>query len=119
MDGPGLRVTRPVSSQGKDFTDIATCGICLEIIFLKGRMMLGTISLIALFVLGFMAMPWWLVVPFAVINTFIGAHFPAGKAQMFQERGQYWQLVLSSLPLQAVFAAIVFGIGYGVGLLFA
>ncbi|WP_430448714.1 hypothetical protein [Rhodophyticola sp.] len=80
--------------------------------------MLGTVSLVALFVLGLLSMSPWLIIPFAVVNAFIGVHFPAGKADMLRERGTYWQVLLSSLPLQAVFAGGVFGIGYVVGLLF-
>lgn len=75
--------------------------------------MLGTVSLAALVALGFLQYPWWVIAPFGIVNSFIGLHFPAGKAQMLRERGQYWQVFLSSLPLQFVFAAIVFGLGYG------
>ena len=80
--------------------------------------MLGTASLIALIVVGFLGYPIWIVVPFAVINAFLGLHFPPGKAQAIRERGQYWQLWLMSLPLQAILAAIFFGIGFGIGQLF-
>ncbi len=80
--------------------------------------MLGTISLIALAVTGFYQILPWVVLPIASIaNTFIGMHFPPGRAEGLLEDGKYMLVYFSMLPVQAVFAAIVYGLGYGVGLL--
>lgn len=79
--------------------------------------MLGTISLIALFVTGFMHYSWLLLIFFTVLNSFLGVHFPQGKAQMLAARGEYWKTILVSAPLQFILAALIFGLGYGCGAL--
>ena len=76
---------------------------------------LGTFSLVGLVVVGAHALTAWLVIPLAVMNTFIGMHFPAERAQMAKERGTYSQALLLSFPLQLVFAAAFYGIGQGLG----
>lgn len=81
--------------------------------------MLGTLSLIGLFVAGIWHAPLWILIPFTVLNSFIGVHFPSWKAQRLKEDGTYWRTLIGSSPLQLVFAAIVFGVGYGIGVLFA
>ena len=80
--------------------------------------MFATLSIIALVALGFIAAPFWVVVPFALLNGYIGLHFPAGKAQTLRERGQFWQVWATSLPIQALLALVIFGIGYAIGYLF-
>ena len=42
--------------------------------------MFGTIALIMLAVFGFMHVTPWVIIPAALINGFIGLHFPAHKA---------------------------------------
>jgi|MesohylFT_1024984.scaffolds.fasta_scaffold500162_2 hypothetical protein len=80
---------------------------------------LGTASLLVLVVVGVCALPAWLIIPMAVGNTFIGMHFPAEKAAIARARGLYTRILLSSFPLQLVFAALFYGVGRGVGWLFA
>jgi hypothetical protein len=76
--------------------------------------MLGTISLLTLLTLGYLQLTPWIIAPFALANSFIGLHFPAWKAERLRERGQYWQTLLGTVPLQAVLAAIVYGAGFGI-----
>ncbi|PKP74228.1 MAG: hypothetical protein CVT84_09460 [Alphaproteobacteria bacterium HGW-Alphaproteobacteria-6] len=76
--------------------------------------MIGTLSLIALGVLGYLKFPIWIVLPFSILNAFVGMHFPAGKADVARGRGMYWNIWLMSLPLQAILAAVIFGIGFGI-----
>ncbi len=80
--------------------------------------MLGTFALIGLFVAGVWHAPLWIIVPFAVLNTFIGAHYPAGKALQLKEHGIYWRTLIVSSPPQLIVAGLIFAIGYGAGLLF-
>ena len=74
--------------------------------------MLGTISLIVCIILGALRIPIWWIMPIAIANGFIGLHFPQGKATALIARGQYWQTYLYSFPLQAVLAAVLYGVGY-------
>lgn len=76
--------------------------------------MLGTITLIALVVLGYIHFSLWVLIPAAIINAFIGLHFPSGKADTLKERGMYWSVFFQSLPLQAVLAGVFYGVGYGI-----
>lgn len=79
--------------------------------------MLGTISLIALFTMGFFHFSVIILIPFVIVNMFLGLHFPPGKAEMLQERGTYWSVAIGSAPLQAILAAVIYGIGYLCGYL--
>ena len=79
--------------------------------------MLGTISIIVVLILGFIHFSIWIIIPAAIINGFIGIHFPPGKAMMLQERNMYWGTYFYSLPLQAILVAAVYGVGYGLGAL--
>jgi hypothetical protein len=79
--------------------------------------MLGTVALILLLIAGYLHLSFWWLVPAIVINSFLGLHFPYGKAKMLQENGAYWRSFFYSLPLQGVFAGLVFAIGYGAGML--
>jgi hypothetical protein len=81
--------------------------------------MLGTISLIFILIAGYFQLTFWLLIPAAIVNSFLGLHFPTGKAQLLSSRGQYWSTFMASLPLQALLAAVIFGAGYGVGMLLA
>jgi hypothetical protein len=79
--------------------------------------MLGTIALIALGISGFAQVHFLIALPLAtIVNSFIGLHYPAGKAMALQGRGIYWQTFLYSLPIQAIFAAVVYALGYGIRL---
>ena len=78
--------------------------------------MLGTVTLIALLGLGYISFSLWILVPAAIINGFIGLHSRPGKASMLQSRNMYWRAFFQSLPLQAILAAIVYGMGYGLRL---
>lgn len=79
--------------------------------------MLGTIALIALGISGYAQVHFLIALPLATIaNSFIGLHFPAGKAMVLQARGIYWGTFWASLPIQAMFAAIVYALGYGIRL---
>jgi hypothetical protein len=80
---------------------------------------LGTVSLVSLVAIGAYALPAWLIIPMAVANTFIGMHFPAEKAAMARAGGVYTRILLSSFPLQLAFAALCYGIGWGMGWLFS
>jgi hypothetical protein len=75
---------------------------------------IGTLSLIALIALGFMQYSTWFAVPLAVVNTFIGMHTPPERVERLREMGEsYWGSLLSSLPLQALLAAVLYGLGFG------
>ncbi len=76
--------------------------------------MLGTIALIAWAVCGYLKVHLLILVPAAMINAFLGLHFPPGKAEALQARGMYWQTFLWSVPLQAALAALIYGIGRGI-----
>lgn len=79
---------------------------------------LGSVTLLALVVLGYLSLSYFWIVPLAVINTFIGMHFPSGKANLAKSRGLYFRSLISSFPLQLLFAAVFYGLGYGLFLLF-
>tara|TARA_R110002096_G_scaffold7102_9_gene31527 strand:+ start:18 stop:263 length:246 start_codon:yes stop_codon:yes gene_type:complete len=81
--------------------------------------MLGTLSLIMLIVFGFLQVSPFIIVAFTIINGFLGLHYPAGKAEVLKQRGLYWNVYLSSLPLQALLASIFFFVGYGAKALFS
>lgn len=78
--------------------------------------MLGTLTLMALVVLGYIEFPAWILVPVAVVNAFIGLHFPAEKAETLKARNAYWSVFFQSLPLQAILATLVYGLGYAIRL---
>lgn len=80
--------------------------------------MLGTILLIGMLICGYLHFSLWILVPATIIATFIGMHFPSGKAQMAQQRGIYWRTLIVSFPLQAVFMIVLFGLGWGMSILF-
>ncbi|MFT4918283.1 MAG: hypothetical protein ACI8RU_000896 [Zhongshania aliphaticivorans] len=80
--------------------------------------MLGTVLLIGMIVLGYFHITPWVLIPGAIVASFLGLHYPPGKAEMIKQRGIYWQSFMSSLPLQAALVAALFGVGWGVGALF-
>jgi len=79
--------------------------------------MLGTALLVGVVIFGYLNISPWVLIPATVVATFIGTHYPKHKAQMAKERGIYWKVILSSLPLQGILMSILFGIGWGVGIL--
>ena len=81
--------------------------------------MLGTISLIVLFIIGFLHAPVWLIAQFAFLNAVIGLYTPPDRIAQLKEAGSTpLKFIIGALPLHLVLAAVVFGIGYGIGLLF-
>jgi len=76
--------------------------------------LLATILLIGMVILGYYNFSPWILLPSALLAAFIGIHYPSGKAELAKERGTYWQVLIFSIPLQAVILAILFGIGWGV-----
>jgi len=79
--------------------------------------MLGTILLIGMVVLGYLQITPWVLLPSAIAASFIGLNYPLGKSQLAKERGIYWQVFMSSLPLQAILVAVLFGVGWGISAL--
>lgn len=79
--------------------------------------MLGSVLLIGILICGYLNLSPWILIPGTIVAAFIGIHYPPGKAQMAKERGIYWQVLLSSLPLQGALVAILFGVGWGVSVL--
>lgn len=75
--------------------------------------MLGTVLLIGMAVLGYFQITPWVLLPGAIAASFLGLHYPPGKAEMAKERGMYWQVFMSSLPLQAALVAVLYGVGWG------
>lgn len=80
--------------------------------------MLGTLLLIGIVICGYLNLSPWILLPSTIAMAFVGMHFPPGKAQMARERGIYWEGLLYSLPLQGIFVAILFGVGWGASALF-
>ncbi len=80
--------------------------------------MFGTVLLIGMVACGYLNISPWVLIPSAIAASFIGIHYPLGKAQMAKERGIYWQALLSSLPLQGALMAILYGVGWGASSLF-
>jgi hypothetical protein len=78
---------------------------------------LGTALLLGVLVCGFLNVTPWILAPATVMAAVIGVHFPPGKAQMARERGIYWNVLLTSLPLQFVFMLVLYGIGWGASML--
>ncbi|WGF90771.1 hypothetical protein [Marinivivus vitaminiproducens] len=76
--------------------------------------MLATISLAALFALGVLKFPVWLIAPLAVLNTFLGMHHRPGRAEMLWHRGGYGFVLLTTLPRQLTLAAFLFFVGFGI-----
>jgi len=54
--------------------------------------MLGSVALILLLIAGYLHMSFWWLVPAIIINSFLGLHFPSGKAKTLQENGMYWRV---------------------------
>lgn len=79
--------------------------------------MFGTILMLVIILLGFLQLPFLLLIPASIATTFVGAHFPAGKARVLKERKLYWKTIFVSFPMQAIFAAILFGLGWGLKVL--
>ncbi len=79
--------------------------------------MLGTALLVGVVIFGYLNISPWVLIPTTVVATFIGAHYPKHKAKVAKERGVYWKVILSSLPLQGILMSILFGVGWGVGIL--
>jgi hypothetical protein len=79
--------------------------------------MLGTISIIVVFVLRLIHFSLWIIVSATIANGFIGVHFPPGKAMMLRDRNMYWRTYFYSLPLQAILVTAVYGVGFGFGAL--
>jgi disulfide bond formation protein DsbB len=61
--------------------------------------MLGTILLIGVIVFGYFNVTFWVLVPIIIIATFLGIHHSPEKVLITKERGIYWKLFFSSLPL--------------------
>lgn len=76
--------------------------------------MLGTVLLIGMAVLGYFEITPWVLVPGAIIASFLGLHYPTGKAEAIKQRGIYWQVLMSSLPLQAALVSVLYGLGWGI-----
>lgn len=76
--------------------------------------MLGTVLLIGMVVLGYFEITPWVLVPGAIMASFLGLHYPPGKADAIKQRGIYWQVFMSSLPLQAALVAVLYGVGWGI-----
>ncbi len=81
---------------------------------IRSHNMLGTLSLVAIFICGYLLTPIWVLLPFTILNAFIGTHFPSGKAELLRERNQFWAVFWDSIPLQAIFVGILYGIGLGI-----
>lgn len=79
--------------------------------------MLGTLLLVAMIALGFMEASPWLILPASIAAAFIGLHHQPGKAEMAQARGYYWKVILGTIPVQAIFMAVLYGVGWGIGYL--
>ena len=79
--------------------------------------MFGTVLLIGMVVLGYFQITPWVLVPGAIVASFLGLHYPPWKAEVAKERGIYWQMFMSSLTLQAVLVAVLYGVGWGVSAL--
>jgi hypothetical protein len=79
--------------------------------------MLGTLLLIGMLVCGFLNVTPWVLIPGAIAAGFLGMHYPPGKATAAKLRGLYWKGVFGSMPLQAIFLAILYGVGWGIGAL--
>lgn len=80
---------------------------------------LGTVSLVALVAIGAYEQSAWLIVPIAIVNTFMGMHYPAEKAAIAKARGFYFRVLIGSFPIQLGFAALLYGIGRGIGWFFS
>lgn len=79
--------------------------------------MLGTILLLVVTVCGYLNLSFLVLVPASVLASFIGLHFPQGKADLAKERGMYWKVFFYALPIQAVLLTILFGFGWGINVL--
>jgi len=79
---------------------------------------LGTPIIIGMIVCGYLNVTLWVVLPGAVAAAFIAANYPPGKAETAKARGFYWKFIIAVVPLQAVFVAIFYGVGWGARLLF-
>lgn len=80
---------------------------------------LGTVSLVALVAIGAYEQSAWFIVPIAILNTFIGLHYPVEKAAIAKAQGLYIRVLIGSFPLQLGFAALLYGIGRGIGWYFS
>jgi hypothetical protein len=79
---------------------------------------LGTPVLILLTVLGFRGANIGWVFALAVINAFIGLHTPNSRALVAIQQGVYLKLLITSYPLQLLFAFLVYGLGALLGAIF-
>ena len=82
--------------------------------------MIGTLSLVAAFALGFLHFPIWWIVPLAILNNFIGMHTPPERMTAIKEMGVgNWRFFVTNLPLIALFTVLVYGLGYVIGYLWS
>lgn len=72
--------------------------------------MLGTVVLIALVAMGYLNTSSWIIIPAAFAMAWIGLR---GKEHRLEGRNSYWAVFFQSLPLQAILAALFYGLGYG------
>ncbi len=80
---------------------------------------MATLSLILLAAVGFQQWSLLFIVIFALVNALIGMFTPRTRIAELQAAGASpVMFYIGSLPLHLVLAAVVYGIGYGIGLLF-
>ncbi|MGB1647762.1 MAG: hypothetical protein ACPHHR_02405 [Cycloclasticus sp.] len=80
--------------------------------------MLATILIIGIAVCGFFQITPWILIPAAIIAAFLGMHSPPRRAEIAKRDNAYWQALFMSMPLQAILLAVLFGIGWGISLIF-
>lgn len=70
--------------------------------------------------LGIAHTPLWTVIPVALVNNAIGLNTPPGRLQETLASGiSYLRLFSVNLPLMGALTFAIYGVGYGLALLFS
>jgi len=77
----------------------------------------GTALLILVGLAGFQNQSLWLIPIFGIVAAYLGVNWPTWKAKMAKENGIYWTVFFQSIPLQMIFMAVIYAVGFGINYL--
>jgi hypothetical protein len=86
---------------------------------IQGIFMIATLSLVTALIFGLLQLPFWFVLPLAVISNFIGMHTPPERIERLREMGVgYWSFFFTNFPLIACISFGFYGVGYGLSAIY-
>ena len=78
--------------------------------------MVGTLSMLALVALGFTKFNLLIILPFAIVNALVGVSQLREPADWADPAPGFFAALAKILPMQVLFAAIGYALGYGAAL---